>query len=383
MGGASEHDNAMRWFLQQANGGDVLVLRTTGSDGYNDYLQNQLGVSVNSVETIVCHSPACALETYIHDKISKAEAIWFAGGDQWEYISYWRNTPVDSLINRGIHERKMAIGGTSAGMAIQGGAYFSAQNGTITSQAALMNPFDLAMTISTEPFIMNDQLSNVITDTHYDNPDRKGRHVTFMARNYVDNALPTRGIACEEYTAVCIDTNGFCKIYGDYPNYDEDVYFIQPNCELTDNTPETFTTATPLTWNRSGKALKVYHAKGTQNGTQTFNLSNWKEGSGGVWEHWYVVNGQLYMGSGTAPGCSLDMTENGLDSWLDLPNPMSGIVDLKETVREIIVFDLKGSICLSQSGSFQFDSARIKNGSYILQVSTEERVYSRRIQIQN
>lgn len=246
-----------------------------------------------------------------------------------------------------------------------------------------MNPFDLAMTISTEPFIMNDQLSNVITDTHYDNPDRKGRHVTFMARNYVDNALPTRGIACEEYTAVCIDTNGFCKIYGDYPNYDEDVYFIQPNCELTDNTPETFTTATPLTWNRSGKALKVYHAKGTQNGTQTFNLSNWKEGSGGVWEHWYVVNGQLYMGSGTAPGCSLDMTENGLDSWLDLPNPMSGIVDLKETVREIIVFDLKGSICLSQSGSFQFDSARIKNGSYILQVSTEERVYSRRIQIQN
>lgn len=126
MGGATEHDNAMRWFLQQANGGDVLVLRTSGSDGYNDYMLNQLGVSVNSVETIVCHSSSSAFESYVQNKISQAEAIWFAGGDQWEYISYWRNTPVDSLINKGIQERKIVIGGTSAGMAIQGGVYFSA-----------------------------------------------------------------------------------------------------------------------------------------------------------------------------------------------------------------------------------------------------------------
>jgi cyanophycinase-like exopeptidase len=383
MGGASEHDNAMRWFLQQANGGDILVLRTTGSDGYNDYMLNQLGVSVNSVETIVCHAPACALESYIQNKIAHAEAIWFAGGDQWDYITYWRNTPVDSLINAGIHERKLVIGGTSAGMAIQGGVYFSAQNGTITSQEALLNPFDLAMTVSTEPFILNDQLSNAITDTHYDNPDRKGRHVAFIARAYVDNALPVRGIACEEYTAVCIDTNGFCKIYGDYPTYDEDVYFIQPNCELTDNTPENCTIANPLTWNRSGKALKVYHAKGTQNGTQTFNLSNWNEGSGGVWEHWYVVDGQLYTESGTAPGCSLDLKEYDLGCCLDLPNPLSGIVNLKENVQEILVFDPKGSICLSQSGSFRLDSTRLRNGIYILQVSTAGGVYSRRIQIQN
>jgi hypothetical protein len=37
MGGASENDNAMRWFLERAGGGDVLVLRTSGEDGYNDY----------------------------------------------------------------------------------------------------------------------------------------------------------------------------------------------------------------------------------------------------------------------------------------------------------------------------------------------------------
>ena len=35
MGGSRENDNAMRWFLNQADGGDILVLRASGSNGYN------------------------------------------------------------------------------------------------------------------------------------------------------------------------------------------------------------------------------------------------------------------------------------------------------------------------------------------------------------
>ena len=42
MGGATEDDNAMKWFLERANGGDVLILRASGSDGYNQYLYSQL-----------------------------------------------------------------------------------------------------------------------------------------------------------------------------------------------------------------------------------------------------------------------------------------------------------------------------------------------------
>ena len=99
MGGASENDNAMAWFLQQANGGDILVLRASGSDGYNDYLYEDLGVTVNSVETIKFNSASAASDPYIHQRIQQAEGIWFAGGDQWDYVSYWRETAVDSLIN--------------------------------------------------------------------------------------------------------------------------------------------------------------------------------------------------------------------------------------------------------------------------------------------
>ena len=47
MGGATESDDAMKWFLERCDGGDVLVLRASGSDGYNDYLYSELGISVN------------------------------------------------------------------------------------------------------------------------------------------------------------------------------------------------------------------------------------------------------------------------------------------------------------------------------------------------
>ena len=241
MGGASESDEAMVWFLNQANGGDVLVLRASGSDGYNDYMYTDLGVTLNSVETIVFNNAAASNETYIHDKIKGAEAIWFAGGDQWDYISYWRDSTIDSLINDAIINRNIVIGGTSAGMAIQGGIYFSAENGTITSADALADPFDNNCTVDSTSFLANEILANVITDTHYDDPDRKGRHSVFIAKAFELYEINAKGIACDEYTAVCIGTDGVASVYGGYPTYDDFAYFITPNCELSNPYPENLT----------------------------------------------------------------------------------------------------------------------------------------------
>ena len=140
MGGGSENDNAMRWFLEQANGGDVVVLRTSGSDGYNDYFFSELGVNVNSVETIVCNNALSGSDEYIISRISKAEGLWFAGGNQALYLSYWRNSEVLQTIQNRIDDG-MIVGGISAGMAILGEHYFSAENGTITSNEALLQPF--------------------------------------------------------------------------------------------------------------------------------------------------------------------------------------------------------------------------------------------------
>ena len=49
MGGSTEDDNAMRWFLQRAGGGDILVLRTSGSNGYNSYMDRDTG-SIGGLE---------------------------------------------------------------------------------------------------------------------------------------------------------------------------------------------------------------------------------------------------------------------------------------------------------------------------------------------
>lgn len=309
MGGATEDDNAMKWFLERANGGDVLVIRTSGSDGYNDYLYNQLGIPLNSVETIVFNNPSAANESYIHQKIQAAEAIWIAGGDQWNYISYWRGTAIDSLINDGILNRNMAIGGTSAGMAILGGHYFSAQYGTVTSATALSNPFDLDITVDNTPFINLPILQDVVTDTHYDDPDRKGRHVVFLARMLHDHGISAKGIACDEYTAVCIDENGMASVYGEYPDYGDYAYFLQVNCEYPFNTPETIQANTPLTWNMNGEALKVYLAPGTVDGSVQFDLNNWRDGVDGIWKNWYVNNGTLIQQNGAQIDCSVESVD--------------------------------------------------------------------------
>ena len=131
MGGASENDEGMTWFLERAGGGDVLVLRASGSDGYNDYLYSDLGVDVHRVTTVVCQSVSASSNAEVLALVEGAEAIWFAGGDQADYHQLWQNTPLNDAINEGIATRNVVVGGTSAGMAILGGLRFTAANGTV------------------------------------------------------------------------------------------------------------------------------------------------------------------------------------------------------------------------------------------------------------
>ena len=147
MGGASEDDRAMKRFLQYANGGDVVVIRTSGADGYNNYMYNQLGVNVHSVRTFLIPSVAAANDSFVVQTIRKAEALWIAGGDQWTYISNWKNTALHNTINYLVNTRRAPIGGTSAGMAVMGEYYYSAQNGSAVSNVVLNNPYDATVTV--------------------------------------------------------------------------------------------------------------------------------------------------------------------------------------------------------------------------------------------
>ncbi|MCS7075553.1 MAG: T9SS type A sorting domain-containing protein [Bacteroidia bacterium] len=387
MGGASEHDSASKWFLQGANGGDVVVLRTSGADGYNSYFYSGLGVSVNSVETIVMHNASAAYEPYVINRIKNAEALWFAGGNQWDYVSYWNDTPIDSAIEYLIQVKKASIGGTSAGMAIQGGLVFTAQYGTVTSATALNNPYHTNVTLLKHDFIHHTWLENVITDTHYDSPDRRGRHTTFIARIMHEDNTDVFGIACDEYTAVCVDSTGIARVYGDYPAYNDFAYFIQPNCVLP-NTPEVCTLGTPLTWNRSNEALKVCKIPGTNTGTHLFNLNDWKTNVGGTWENWYVIAGTLYTASGSPPNCttnSQNQTNSLSTDFYIYPNPAQDkiYIDLPQQ-GQVSIYNTIGQLKCQQllpSGVHSLDVEFLSQGIYSVVVQSHSCIIYKKLWI--
>src|ERR1700749_1546956 len=117
MGGGTDLDEAFRWLCAKANGGDFLVLRAAGDDAYNDYI-NKLG-KLNSVATLILPDHASAVEPAVIEIMKKAEVLFISGGDQAHYIRAWKGTPVEEAINAHIAAGK-PIGGTSAGLAIQG-----------------------------------------------------------------------------------------------------------------------------------------------------------------------------------------------------------------------------------------------------------------------
>jgi cyanophycinase-like exopeptidase len=379
MGGAVENDEAMKWFLERASGGDILVLRASGSDGYNNYLYSELGININSVETIVFNSPDAATNSYILSRIEKAEAIWLAGGNQWNYISWWRNTPVAEKINEAIIERDIVIGGTSAGMAILGEYYFTAENGTITSSSALNNPYSARVTVSTIPFILHPLLNSVITDTHYDNRDRKGRHLVFMARILKDSGIKiARGVACDEYTAICIDPLGQARVFGIYTEQPGYAWFIQPNCLFPDNEPEKIIPGEAITWDLMKQAIKTYRVPGTPDGSNSFNLNTWKEGVGGTWENWYINEGVLRWRSGSPPDClTVDHHEADDSSLKVYPNPLINgqlIIESDNPFKgAVTITNIKGTIVQK----YIFDSEKqraiqlgfLTSGIYIVGIS--------------
>ncbi len=379
MGGATENDEAMRWFLRRANGGDVLVLRASGADGYNNYFYSQLGISINSVETIVFNQATAAQDIYIQQKISQAEAIWLAGGNQANYVNYWRNTAIDSLINIAVKDRNIVVGGTSAGMAVQGGFYFTAQNGTVSSAQALQNPYNNLVTVDSTRFLRNPFLENTITDTHFDNPDRKGRLMSFLARIWTDYHQRATAIACDEYTAVCVDTNGQAAVYGDYPSSDDNAYFIQTNCELPQASPEVCSPAQPLEWNLSQLALKVYTVKGTNNGAYGFDIASWRTGTGGEWSHWYADNGVW----GETPAFGLNCAISNLEhraaaAFIQIfPNPSSHFFAVRSpqtVIQSLHLYSLTGQLLAQffvlNTHFAELDLSLFPQGAYYLQIQT-------------
>jgi cyanophycinase len=259
MGGSTDVDDAIQWMIGKASGGDFLILRASGSTGYNDYVYG-LG-NLNSVETLLIDSREKALSKKVGERIRQAEAVFIAGGDQYRYISYWNDSEVSSALHYLIHEKGVPIGGTSAGCAILSDYVFDAANGSVTSAEALQNPYNPLVSV-TQGFIKIPELVNIIADQHFSQRTREGRLVTFMARITKDKGIPLRGIGVDEQTALCISADGSSVVFGN-----NTVYFLYPK-----ETPEQCEPNNVLHWKKDDQAVSVFAFTGSVSGTPALNV---------------------------------------------------------------------------------------------------------------
>jgi cyanophycinase len=273
MGGGTDVDAAFQFMCQRAGGGDFVVIRTTGTDAYNPYIQ-QLCPQMDSVETIIITSVTGANSAYVSSHIQNAEALWIAGGDQSTYVNLWRGTAVQTGVNFLLNSKLAPVGGTSAGLAVLSQFIYTGELGSVTSSQALANPFHRYVTLDRDLF-QSSLGGNKLYDSHFVTRDRLGRSLTFLAR-IVNNgwAAQPRGIGIDEQTAVLVLPNGAASMVGVGA-----AYFLQapgPAQVLADRTPLTY--------------LNIGVYKVPQGGT--FNFSTWT-GTGGVAYTLNVNNGSV------------------------------------------------------------------------------------------
>jgi cyanophycinase len=273
MGGGTDVDAAFQWMCQRADGGDFVVIRTTGTDAYNPYIQ-QLCPQMDSVETIIITSVAGANSAYVSSHIQNAEALWIAGGDQSTYVNLWRGTAVQNGVNFLLNSKQAPVGGTSAGLAVLSQFIYTGELGSVTSSQALANPFHRYVTLDRDLF-QSALGQGKLYDSHFVTRDRLGRSLVFLAR-IVNNgwAAQPRGIGIDEETALLVLPSGAASMVGVGA-----AYFLQapgPAQVLAEKTPMTY--------------LNIGVYKLPQGGT--FNLSTWS-GTGGVAYTLNVNNGAV------------------------------------------------------------------------------------------
>lgn len=221
MGGGGRVDSAFKFIATHAGGGHIVILRATQGDKFDatagDYGKAFVGEwgPVASAQTIVFRSRGASFDPRIVAIVRGADGIFLAGGDQGNYIRYWKGTPIQEALDAHVREGR-PIGGSSAGLAVLGRySYTSLDGGSMESKVALADPFDAGMTLESD-FLHVAGLDRVITDTHFSARSRLGRLIAFVARlNERKQGRDIVGLGVDEKTALLVDADGIGRLAPD------------------------------------------------------------------------------------------------------------------------------------------------------------------------
>lgn len=213
IGGGSEDYNdwsnkPYSWIVQKADSGKIIILGVSDASEWLPQYFKSLGAREVRNKKISSAASADSQSTY--DEIASARAVFIRGGDQYNYIRYWKGTKTEEAIKQVFYSGGV-VAGTSAGAAVLGSMDFSARTGSAYPRESLQNPF--YNRIQLEDNFLN-LVPGVIFDTHVMERGRQGRLIAFIFNAYFTASQNLRGIGLDDKTAFCIDNNGMCKVYG-------------------------------------------------------------------------------------------------------------------------------------------------------------------------
>ncbi|KAH3761823.1 peptidase S51 [Pelomyxa schiedti] len=199
---------------------------------------------INSCTTVTMTSASDKNSVEATSVVLEAETVYFAGGDQCNYVNWIGGTVLNNviaLVNRG-----GGVGGGSAGLAIQGNYVYNACEGSIESKEAMMFPYHRYITFTYDMFDWPN-MDMTITDTHFEQRNRMGRLMTFVARQIQDQISSTVwGVGINEGVTLLVNPKGLATCYNGY------AYIV-----LGDHTPEICEKESALTF----KNYKIWKLK--------------------------------------------------------------------------------------------------------------------------
>lgn len=224
MGGGEWPVSAFRWFAAKAGHGHVVVLRASGGADAGEEIYRDIG-GVASVQTLVFDDRKASEDPRVLAILEHADGIFLAGGDQANYVRFWKGTSVQKALNHHV-ARGRPIGGTSAGLAILGGAGYGAMDGgSVDSEAALKDPMGPEVTMVTD-FLNMPYLAHVVTDTHFAARDRLGRLIAFVAQMRASSDPEAVGLGIDEEGALCVEPDGLARFHTRNQGY---AWLVQPD----------------------------------------------------------------------------------------------------------------------------------------------------------
>lgn len=223
-GGEEAPNSSLQWIHRRLlgetsrRGGNVVVLRAYDNNYYDKPFYKYGNFA--SVQTVLI--PPCTPRAQVDSVASivdKADAVFFSGGDQADYVA-WKGTKLIDAVKR-VYARGGVVGGGSAGLAVQGAVIYDSvagdrMNVETHTKDAVANPLERRISFTTG-FFSWPALANTITDTHLVVRNRLGRTVVFLARILHDRLLPTAppayALGIDQASSVVVDPDGRATLF--------------------------------------------------------------------------------------------------------------------------------------------------------------------------